>query len=280
MGKELGTAEPTDAIGLNSEGCRLLERGKYEEAIERFSEALRLSPAFYDAYRNRAEAYRSLGRTEQAKSDLAAALRLVSKHETRPWHQTWWATAIWIWIPFVFWYGLYVFFAKLRWKERGAVAGILVAVLGTIVVGGSAVSVNRGSSESHPASNDYENQVLVLVARQRGIVDKFDTQLAELQKDPNLSGRSFVDAVQPILQEYRTGIVDLKREWAGLEPPSEALEFHSKGAELWDFEIAMVEESLRAETEQELTSAEVEHRVEEQKLIDEYKRLYDELLRE
>jgi len=270
--------ERRDAVSLNSEGCQLLKGGQYEEAIERFSEALRLSPAFYDAYRNRAEAYRSLGRTALAESDLAAALRLVRRVETRPWHQTWWATAIWICIPFVVWYGIYVFIAKLVWKERGKVAASFIVFLVSFSFGLSESGVFRDSSESLPASSDYEKQVVVLVARQRDIVDKFNTQLTELQNDPNLAGRSFVDAARPIFQEYRTGIVDLKREWAGLEPPSEALEFHSKGAELWDFEIAMTEECLRAETEQELASADVERLDEEQKLIDEYRRLYDELL--
>ena len=271
--------ERRDAVSLNSEGCQLLKGGQYEEAIERFSEALRLSPAFYDAHRNRAEAYRNLGRIALAKSDMEA-WRLEGAQNPHPWHQTWWATAIWVWIPLVVWYGLYVWGWKLTWKERGAAAGTFIGVLATIFVvslAGYATGL-FGADESSLASNDYEKQVTVLVARQRDIVDKYNTQITELQNDPNLVGRSFVDAAQPIFQEYRTGVVDLKREWAGLEPPSEALEFHSKGAELWDFEIAMAEESLRAETEEELASAEVERLDEEQKLIDEYRRLYEELL--
>jgi len=281
MGTDSGTAQPTDAVSLNSEGCRLLERGQYEEAIALFSEALRLSPAFYDAYRNRAEAYRSLGRTALAKSDLAAALRLVSKHETRPWHQTWWATAIWLWIPLVVWYGLYVFFAKLRWKERGAVVGTVIGVFATICVAGvivGVVGVFRGSDDSRLASNDYEKQVVVLVSRSRDASDRLGTQMAPLRSDPDLIGESYLARAKPIGEQYRNDMVDLKSQWSLLQPPNEALEFHAKGAEYWDFEIASAENFSRAETEEEYASAYVDGADEEQKLSDEFNRLYTELL--
>jgi hypothetical protein len=53
----------------------------------------------------------------------------------RPWHQTWWAAAIFIWLPIIFWYAIYVWFAKLSWKERGAATGTLVGVVATLLIG-------------------------------------------------------------------------------------------------------------------------------------------------
>ncbi len=281
MGEELGAAGPTDAASLNREGRELLNHGHYEEAIELFSKALTAKPDFYDAYRNRAEAYRNLGRIALAESDMEA-WRLAGGQTPRPWHQTWWATAIWLWIPLAVWYGLYVFFAKLRWKERGAVVGTYVGVLVSIVVVAQAgyVSWLFEADESRLPSNDYEKQVVVLVARSRDSLDRLGSQLAELQNDPNLDEPSYLAATRPILLQVRNDVTDIKREWAGLEPPSEALEFHSKGAEYWDFEISAFDEFLEAETEEELASAFVALAGEEQKLGDEFNRLYAELLRE
>ena len=261
-------ASGTNAETLNSEGRKLRDEGRYEDAIELFSRAIAVDAAYYEAYVNRAEAYERMGQFARAAADLAKAAKL---HEGRPWHQTWWAAAIWIWIPLVFWYGLYVFFAKLRWKERGAVAGIVVGVLATLFVGAVAVAVYRGSSESRLASNPYEKQVVVLVATERDIIGKFTTQLAELNN-------SSLDAAQPVIREYRTGMVDLKQQWAALQPPKEAIEFHAKGTELLDFEIALTDKFLSAKTEREYATVYTENVDEENKLLGEFNSLYQDLL--
>jgi hypothetical protein len=45
----------------------------------------------------------------------------------RPWHQTWWAAALWTWIPVLWLYGVYVLVARLSWKERAAAALTILA---------------------------------------------------------------------------------------------------------------------------------------------------------
>jgi tetratricopeptide (TPR) repeat protein len=264
------------SVWLNGQGRQLVQQGRYAEAIEVLTSAINVNPFNQEAYLNRAEAHQRLGHFSEATRDLAEAAKLT--RGDRPWHQTWWAAAIWIWIPLVFWYGLYVWGWKLNWKERGIVAGTVVGVFATIVVGAVAVGVYRGSSESRMASGDYEKQVVVQVASSRDITDKFGTQLTKLTNDPNLMGRSLIDAAQPILQEYQTGMVDLKRRWATLQPPTEAVEFHTKGAEYFDFEIAMANEALSARTEQELMTVYTEHVDEEDTLSGEFDSLYQELL--
>lgn len=268
-------ASGANAETLNSEGRKLRDDGRYEDAIALFSRAIAVDAAYYDAYVNRAEAYERTGQFARAAADLARAAKL---HEGRPWHQTWWAAAIWIWIPLVFWYGLYVFFAKLRWKERGAVAGIVVGLLATLFVGGVAVTVYRGSSDSRLASNDYEKQVVVLIATSRDIADKASRKATDLRNDPSLAGQSYIAANRPVLQEYRASVMDLRSRWAALQPPSEAMEFHAKGTEYWDFEIATTDEELSAKTEQELATVYTERVDGETKLNKEFYSLYQDLL--
>lgn len=59
-----------EAFAKSDEGALLLESNDYEGAIDLFTEAIALKPDFVDAYRLRAEAYKNLGRHEDADSDL------------------------------------------------------------------------------------------------------------------------------------------------------------------------------------------------------------------
>ena len=50
-------------------GVELQERGKWEEAIAEYDEAIRLDPKFADAYYNRGNAYADLRQYEEAIQD-------------------------------------------------------------------------------------------------------------------------------------------------------------------------------------------------------------------
>ena len=67
------TRTSADSIRKNIEGTQLLSTGDDEGAIVAFTEALELNPGFDGALRNRARAYRNLGREQEAVADLSAA---------------------------------------------------------------------------------------------------------------------------------------------------------------------------------------------------------------
>jgi tetratricopeptide (TPR) repeat protein len=64
-----------DAITLYIKGNRCGERGKLDEAIQRYSEAIDLYPNNSRAFYNRALAYESKGETEKANLDYGEALK-------------------------------------------------------------------------------------------------------------------------------------------------------------------------------------------------------------
>ncbi len=72
--QEKGSAGPvqTDKMATvkNDEGLRLLSAGDYQAAITAFTEAIDREPTLQSAYRNRAQAYRRLGRLDEADADL------------------------------------------------------------------------------------------------------------------------------------------------------------------------------------------------------------------
>jgi len=212
------------------------------------------------------------------RADTAAAQRLGGEaFATRPWHQSWWAAAIWIWIPLIFWYGIYVFIVKLTWKQRGATAGTVAGVLATISAVTFALAFFRGS-ESFLAEGAYEKDVVVLVARSRDISDNFSTQYNALYSDPNLSGASLLAQAKPVFETYRNGMAGLQEQWNALNPPTDALAFHQKASEYWAFELSLIERCLTARSEEELYSLFMAASDDEERLYAELQRLYENLL--
>ena len=61
-----------------SDGMRQFQSKDYEAAATAFSEAIAVFPQFEPAYRLRAEAYRALGREQEASADLEAVIRITS----------------------------------------------------------------------------------------------------------------------------------------------------------------------------------------------------------
>ena len=57
-------------------GVRMQRRGRLEEALERYTEAIRLDPTLVQAFSNRGSAYLNLGQPELAIPDLDEAIRL------------------------------------------------------------------------------------------------------------------------------------------------------------------------------------------------------------
>ena len=78
---------PNEAADKFIEGIQLLRAGEYEDAIVRLSEAIELKPDGY-YYRSRAEAYRQLGKEEEAQADSEAANRILSEVEGRIYQQS------------------------------------------------------------------------------------------------------------------------------------------------------------------------------------------------
>ena len=58
------------------EGLALYNKGKYEEAIEKYDEAIELNPIFAGAYINRGNAKSNLGQHREARSDFNRAIEL------------------------------------------------------------------------------------------------------------------------------------------------------------------------------------------------------------
>ena len=61
------------ARGLNSEGVRLFEQTRYQEAIQNFQKAIENNPNDADAYYNLAATYHRLGTVNRRSSDLSQA---------------------------------------------------------------------------------------------------------------------------------------------------------------------------------------------------------------
>ena len=87
------STEP-DPVKKNDDGLRLRQVGDIEGAVEAFTQAITLNPNFESAYRNRAEAFRRLGKTDQATGDLdkaetMAQARLLASRPVQRWSDGW-----------------------------------------------------------------------------------------------------------------------------------------------------------------------------------------------
>ena len=67
-GQEVKTMPGNWAVEY-SEGIRQLECGDYEGAVAAFTSVIAVNPDLLQAYRDRAEAHRGLGRIEEAEAD-------------------------------------------------------------------------------------------------------------------------------------------------------------------------------------------------------------------
>src|ERR1700733_8783898 len=65
-----------DAVALNNRGLALYQKGKVDEAIALFREALTINPAFEEALGNLGTALDSKGKDEEAVTDLNKALAI------------------------------------------------------------------------------------------------------------------------------------------------------------------------------------------------------------
>jgi len=65
-----------DAAAKVAQGMQQLQAQSYEEAAAMFSAAIAAYPQFETAYRFRAEAYRNIGRTQEANADLESVIAL------------------------------------------------------------------------------------------------------------------------------------------------------------------------------------------------------------
>ena len=74
--------DPNDAIAHRSRGVAYTETGDYDRAIADYSEAIRLDPEYADAYHNRGVAYRKIGDYDRAIADYSEAIRLDPKDAT------------------------------------------------------------------------------------------------------------------------------------------------------------------------------------------------------
>jgi tetratricopeptide (TPR) repeat protein len=65
---------PLRAAARVREGASLMSPGHFQEAVDRFNEALKISPGFEDVYARRGLAYQNLGRIDLALEDYQMAL--------------------------------------------------------------------------------------------------------------------------------------------------------------------------------------------------------------
>lgn len=74
--KYLGSGDPNDAVSWFNMGMILLEQGRPAEAVEAFTNSLRVRPNAAVALENRAKAYQMLGDTARAEADMQAIARM------------------------------------------------------------------------------------------------------------------------------------------------------------------------------------------------------------
>ena len=74
------TATPTPTTTEHDAGWDLILEGRFQEAITKFDEAIRLNPEFFAAYYNRGEAYIILAQYQRAIQDFDEAIRLNPEH--------------------------------------------------------------------------------------------------------------------------------------------------------------------------------------------------------
>src|SRR5262249_39997362 len=67
---------PGEFAILNNDGLFLMQRGRYQEALERFSEAIEINPENIQGYVGMGEAYRQSGNMRKAIDWYRKALRL------------------------------------------------------------------------------------------------------------------------------------------------------------------------------------------------------------
>jgi len=85
------------------EAIELHQRGRLEETIARYGEAIRLDPQTASAYVNRGNAYSDLGRYQRAIQDFDQAIRLNSRLTTTAaaptliWEKTSWRSTTMTW---------------------------------------------------------------------------------------------------------------------------------------------------------------------------------------
>ncbi|WP_410174700.1 tetratricopeptide repeat protein [Nostoc commune] len=75
---------PSNAESFYKLGMEKAQRGKYTEAIEDFTQAIRLNPKYFEAYKYRGLACSKLGYENRAKSDLKNASELELKQKKAP----------------------------------------------------------------------------------------------------------------------------------------------------------------------------------------------------
>jgi arylsulfatase A-like enzyme/Flp pilus assembly protein TadD len=71
--------QQTSYFHLSTKGLALFYVGKYSEAVETLSEAIKQNPYYAEAYLDRGTAFRHLGNIEKAESDLKRAIELDSQ---------------------------------------------------------------------------------------------------------------------------------------------------------------------------------------------------------
>ena len=74
--ERISTQSLNDAVALNNRGLALYQKGKVDEAIALFREALTINPAFEEALGNLGTALDSKGKDEEAVTDLNKALAI------------------------------------------------------------------------------------------------------------------------------------------------------------------------------------------------------------
>lgn len=68
--------DPKQANPYKHYGCLCKKRGDFDKALELLTKAIELNPQYKEAYEERAEVYRSLGRIAEAEADEAMAAKL------------------------------------------------------------------------------------------------------------------------------------------------------------------------------------------------------------
>ncbi|MEH2239612.1 J domain-containing protein [Nostoc sp.] len=86
INQSASTSTKIDFTPSNAESCYKLgmekaQRGKYTEAIEDFSKAIRLNPNYFEAYKYRGLACSKLGYENRAESDLKNSIELEQKQK-------------------------------------------------------------------------------------------------------------------------------------------------------------------------------------------------------
>ncbi len=126
--------------------------------------------------------------------------------ERQPWHQRWWAAAICLLIPLIFWYGIYVIVARLNWKQRGATIGTVAGVYGTVFLVALVTGLLQRDKELEQLYSSFEDAYASQAQEQARIDNQFP-QCSDAWV--RATARSYAEQTTAVVETFGVSVDDV-----------------------------------------------------------------------